>query len=166
MGPNSGVSSCAHGNALRGASGQEGTWKQLSRQVGAAARPQSWARGWGHESRRGCHCHRCQSSSVRIMKCAGTRKRKKYTVLSWFPASQRNCWHLSRRKLKPPEAAQSERGMPDAFCSSTTVARTLLRRLSASSRCEGSHCLPGFQVTFSGLCGNPSTTWKWIMKVI
>lgn len=110
------------------------------------------------KSHRGCCCHCWQSSSVRIMKCAGTRKRKKYTMLSRLPASQRNCWHLRRNKLKPPEAAQSEREMPDAFCCSTAVARTQLRTLSASSRSKGSHCLPGFQVTFSVLCDNPSTT--------
>jgi len=106
-GPDSHSNSCAAGNAPRDASGQEGTWPQPSWSVGAAAQPHCWARGWG-------------DGSLPLPSLPGqqrdTRKGEKHTVLSRFPASQRSCWRLSRIRLKPLAATQSESEMPAAFC--------------------------------------------------
>lgn len=129
--------------------------------VRAATWPHHWTGGWGDE------CDTAVTAITDGPTVWDKEEEKKHRAPSWFLASWRSCCYLSRKKVKPLEAAQSEREMPDAFCWCLLLfCQTQLCKFSASSRPKGSHCLPSFQVTFSVLCGNLCTTGTWIMRVI
>lgn len=111
----------------------------------AAARPHRWARGWGGESQR----------------AAGDKEEGKIHRAQLIPSFPEKKAEASRGCSVGEGNARCLLQMPSAV-----LPQPLRHRAAGFLLPPGPKEATGFQVTYSELCGNPSTTWKWIMKVI